>query len=666
MNRYKFQKPLVTGKLTKHVTQYKEQNKQVQLNQLDKNGKADNILNNRKIFNPSIKYVSSALQATGDIQIKEGYYYKDQPSEFLLYKTPVEIAQNSFSVKEYLKELELPTGILYILDNAFQNCINLQQITLPESVQKIGQNVFTNCTSLTEINIPQSVTSIGNYAFKDCISLTDVIFPDSITNVGDGVFLNCSNLNHPVYNKHCFAYLPTSYSGAYTVQDGITYIASEAFRNCSSVTEVTIPKSVTTTGSHIFDGCSTLTTVTINGDTNIGDYAFYHCYALATINAPEGIVNVGSYMFTRCEALTSVTIKPGVTSIGEGAFWACFSLTSITIPDSVTSIGRRAFAQCDALSTITIPDKVTQIGPSSFTQCDMLTSITIGKNVINIGQEALHGANLQTIICKPTNPPTLNSWNQVDTIKDIYVPRGSVDSYKKATNWSYYGNKIKDLMNLECTSLSITANDVIGNKTQTQVQYQAVVNGYDVFGNYIENVNINGTAISNEFEQNLSTTDPIEREVTFEYCGVTATTTITQGVWLDQYYEVDLNNRWRLSSTYNNPDPSTYDGIYESFSNYNVHNSSADMYIDLVGYQNFNIYVACSAHAGDKIVVTEPNSTTYKQTINGYSPSPDQIGSYKLVQYTDLPETCRISIRYIKDKSTNQRQDRGFIIIPKQ
>jgi hypothetical protein len=82
-------------------------------------------------------------------------------------------------------------------------------------------------------------------------------------------------------------------------------------------------------------------------------------------------------------------------------------------------------------------------------------------------------------------------------------------------------------MNLECTSLTITANDVIGNKTQTQVFYQAVVNGYDVFGNYIENVNINGTALSNEFEQNLSTTDPIEREITFEYCGVTATTTIT-------------------------------------------------------------------------------------------------------------------------------------------
>lgn len=54
--------------------------------------------------------------------------------------------------------------------------------------------------------------------------------------------------------------------------------------------------------------------------------------------------------------------------------------------------------------------------------------------------------------------------------------------------------------------------------------------------------------------------------------GVTATTTITQGVWIDCICEAVLNDQWRLSETQANPDSTLYDGVYESFSNKDVNN----------------------------------------------------------------------------------------------
>ena len=70
-----------------------------------------------------------------------------------------------------------------------------------------------------------SVTTIGEFAFFVCSGLTSVTIPNSVTTIGYDAFYGCSGLSSAVYNDNCFAYMPSSYQGAYTIPNGITQIA---------------------------------------------------------------------------------------------------------------------------------------------------------------------------------------------------------------------------------------------------------------------------------------------------------------------------------------------------------------------------------------------------------------------------------------------------------
>ncbi|MCQ2341879.1 MAG: leucine-rich repeat protein [Paludibacteraceae bacterium] len=376
-------------------------------------------------------------------------------------------------------------------------------VIIPSSVTTIGEWAFYNCSGLTSVTIPSSVTTIGEGAFYNCSGLTSVTIPNSVTTIGDDAFSDCSGLTSPVYNANCFAYMPTSYQGAYTILSGIQQIAGDAFSDCSGLTSITIPSSVTTIGEWAFYNCSGLTSVTIpNSVTTIGEGVFSDCSGLTSINVdaanthytsmdgvlfnyakdtliqypasntrstytiPNSVTTIGMFAFSNCSGLTSVTIPNSVTTIGNYAFYECYGLTSVTIPNSVKTIGEGVFSGCIGLTSVTIPNSVTTIGNSAFWDCSGLTSVTIGNSVKTIGDYAFLGCDgltsitipnsvttigkgvfsgcttgLISITCYATNPPTCcYSFNGVDMSIPVYVPAQSVDAYKQAEEWKEFTN----------------------------------------------------------------------------------------------------------------------------------------------------------------------------------------------------------------------------------
>ena len=125
----------------------------------------------------------------------------------------------------------------------------------------------------------------------------------------------------------------------------LTSIDAQAFRNCTSLTSVTIPNGVTSLGERAFYNCRSLTSVTIpNSVTSISNEAFLQCTGLTSVTIPDSVTSISGYVFEYCHGLTSVTIGSGVTSIGGYVFDRCSSLTSVTINATIPpTLGSYAF-----------------------------------------------------------------------------------------------------------------------------------------------------------------------------------------------------------------------------------------------------------------------------------------------------------------------------------
>ena len=164
--------------------------------------------------------------------------------------------------------------------------------------------------------------------------------------------------------------------------------------------------------------------VKIKGVTSIPAWGFANCKNLTSITIPNTITTIGSNAFSECKGLTSIIIPNGVVSIGSRVFSHCTNLTSIKLHNSITSIGEYAFGKCSALTSIVIPGGVAEIGNCIFADCHALTSITIYR--------------AQPPLLKGESILNKDAPNRSHCI--LYVPRGTVEAYKKAEGWKDFGD----------------------------------------------------------------------------------------------------------------------------------------------------------------------------------------------------------------------------------
>ena len=98
----------------------------------------------------------------------------------------------------------------------------------------------------------------------------------------------------------------------------------------STVTNDGSTYTVTAIGYFAFKDCPTLTSVSIPATvTEIGDHAFENCTSLAEVNIPENVPTIGKAAFENCSSLTAITLPAGITKIDLWAFQNCTSLTDV-------------------------------------------------------------------------------------------------------------------------------------------------------------------------------------------------------------------------------------------------------------------------------------------------------------------------------------------------
>lgn len=240
-------------------------------------------------------------------------------------------------------------GILRQSDvNYYENGWAAISYTVGDCITKIGDSAFNGQIMLTSVTIPSTVTEIGYMSFANCRSLETISFPSDIIALSSSVFLQCSSLKSVNFGGTIPTALPSSIfsqcenlqSATWLQYNNITSIGNQAFFNCYSLNNVTLPNSLT----------------------SIGNQAFYSNYALENITIPSGVTSIGTSAFENCTAMTFANINSNEVSIGDNAFKNNTSLTAVTITSSGLTIGNNVFSGCTRLLkltfTATVPPQI--------------------------------------------------------------------------------------------------------------------------------------------------------------------------------------------------------------------------------------------------------------------------------------------------------------------
>lgn len=164
---------------------------------------------------------------------------------------------------------------------------------------------------------------------------------------------------------------------------------------------------------------------------SIGSYAFYYYSKLTSVSFPV-CSYIGSYAFNGCTSLASVKF-PVCSYIGSYAFNRCTTLSSVSVP-SCSYIGVAAFQNCASLTSIEIGNPIIStcvIYASAFASCKVLTKLTLRYSFV---------ATLSNINAFTSTPMSLSTLTS--SFGSIYVLASLVDSYKAATNWATYADRI--------------------------------------------------------------------------------------------------------------------------------------------------------------------------------------------------------------------------------
>jgi alpha-tubulin suppressor-like RCC1 family protein len=276
--------------------------------------------------------------------------------------------------------------------------------------------------------------------------------------------------------------IPTTIGGV-----AVTGIGDEAFKNITSITNMTLPNGVTAIGQKAFEGCTQLISISIpNSVATIGQFAFAGCSSLTSITLPTSLTLLDNYLFAGCGALSEIVIPNGVTTIGSNAFESCANLLSVTLPSSVTLIKSGAFFNCPKLAAITIPSAVATIEGNAFLNSSTLASVYfIGNTPPTIGVNAFSGIASGAVGYYPATASV--AWGSVTVAGLTVTPFGQVNRAPVITGqsttydalaefiagpgpqsansrWQYLGGNVSALALLG--NWKTTGNEVIPNQSQ--------------------------------------------------------------------------------------------------------------------------------------------------------------------------------------------------------
>ena len=412
------------------------------------------------------------------------FLYKDKFNAVEIGDSISYLGGNAFNNYDNIKSVVIGNSLKAILSGTFYDCDNLKTVVIGDSVQTIGSsafysndslktvimgdsvkviesNAFSYCYDLTTLTLPNFLKSIGNNAFSGCKALTSLNLGPVLESIGSNAFYNCSGL-----------------TGALALPNSLKSIGDYAFIGCKNLTSVQLGTSLETIGAEAFRGCENLagTIVFPDGLKTIDSSAFAYCPNLTgNVHIPASTISIANNLFSHSPSISNITVdaaNPNYSS-EEGIVYdknktrLIFCLNGrtgqVNIASTVTSIDGRAFDNCGLITgKLIVPEGVTTIKSYTFSGCNGITGLSLPSTLASMDEYAVTCTGLQSITVNAAAPPYVliyaynpaTGWREymyndafdfyyVSENTPLYVPCGSIETYKNAEGW-------KEFTNIQC------------------------------------------------------------------------------------------------------------------------------------------------------------------------------------------------------------------------
>ena len=275
--------------------------------------------------------------------------------------------------------------VIALGDNAFKGKKLLEYVEIANTVTYIGSQCFESDKELANVKLSSNIKRMESGAFGNCTSLTEITIPKSLEEAGREYGFGMYD-----YGPFCGC----TNLKTVKLEKGLTQIAGNLFMRCYGLEDIDIPDTVTTIGENAFKLCTSIKSVTI----------------------PDTVTYIGSQCFESDKELVNVKLSSNIKRMESGAFGNCTSLTEITIPKSLEEAGREygfgmydygPFCGCTNLKTVKLEKGLTQVAGNLFMRCYGLENIDIPDTVTTIGENAFK-------LC--TSLENVKMYNSIDEI----------------------------------------------------------------------------------------------------------------------------------------------------------------------------------------------------------------------------------------------------------
>lgn len=213
-----------------------------------------------------------------------------------------------------------------------------------------------------------------------------------------------------------------------------------AFNRCTSLESITLPNSIV----KLQDG-----DITYGG----GDSVFYECTSLKECAGLGNVTYIGVAAFYKCSTLEDVDVDwSKVTAIGNNAFDGCniaidkLALPKLEVLRASSLVGIKTRLVVDLGSITELSKQWYNNLFSTTTEC-----VILPQTLTTMTTHSMYmSASFKVLVMRGDSPPQIasNTFVNIPSTAQFYVPNVSVEAYKTATNWSAYASRIKGISEL--------------------------------------------------------------------------------------------------------------------------------------------------------------------------------------------------------------------------